>query len=97
MTVSFQTTEQASVSIAGGLHPADLTARPQVLEYKDNTGYHDLISTFAARNATGALLNTSFNMHGKPIVGTPVEALETLMQTDLDGVLINDMFIERQE
>ena len=44
-----------------------------------NPSYHDLISEFekvtgGKNKGIGAVLNTSFNLHGKPIVRSPEDA-----------------------
>ena len=48
------------------IHPHDATARPQILEAAWNPEYHALIRAFERRTGVGAVLNTSFNLHGEP-------------------------------
>ena len=45
-------------------HPADKTARAQILEKKTKSTIYKLISEFHKITGVGALLNTSFNLHG---------------------------------
>ena len=42
------------------------------------------------------VLNTSFNVMGKPIVHTVADAMAVLATTGLDGVLLEDTLIEKQ-
>ena len=36
-----------------------------------NPGYHAILSAFEGRTGVGGVLNTSFNLHGDPIVCDP--------------------------
>jgi carbamoyltransferase len=42
----------------------------------------------------GIVLNTSFNIHGEPIVCTPKDALETMMKTKTRHMALGNFFIE---
>jgi len=42
-------------------------------------------------------LNTSFNLHGFPIVLTPEDAIGVFLNSDLDAILLNGMYIEKRE
>ncbi len=77
------------------MHPADFTARPQILEKEANPSYYDLISEFEKITGVGALLNTSFNLHGDPIVRGPEQAIYTFENSELDMLLMNDILISR--
>lgn len=95
MTLAFETKEQARKDIPAALHPADFTARPQILEKEANPSYYDLISEFEKITGVGALLNTSFNLHGDPIVRGPEQAIYTFENSELDMLLMNDILISR--
>jgi carbamoyltransferase len=43
----------------------------------------------------GVLLNTSFNRHGHPIVGSPDDALMHLTNEWVDGLSIGRYYVER--
>ena len=96
MTMAFDSTTVASETLAGAIHPADRTVRPQILERERNPGYYELIEAFERQTGVGALLNTSFNLHGHPIVLGPEEALFTLENSDLDGVIIGEYLVTRR-
>ena len=91
MIEAFDTTDKAQEIIAG-LHPMDQTARPQTVN-EWNPGYRRLIAGFQHITGVGGVLNTSFNLHGYPIVGTPEIALNTLNNSDLDGLAIGNWLI----
>ncbi len=78
MIEAFDTTEKVDDIIAG-THPFDKTARPQIVN-EWNPGYKKIIETFEAKTGVGAVLNTSFNLHGYPLIGTPDVALSTLVK-----------------
>ena len=95
MTIGFESTPKAVLEIPGGLHPSDKTMRPQILSKIDNPDYYDLILEFQKITGVGALLNTSFNLHGLPIVGSPDDALNVFEKSDIDGMVLNDIYIEK--
>lgn len=95
MTMAFDSTPRARRELTAAMHPADFTIRPQILTRDENPAYHDLISAFHRMTGVGALLNTSFNLHGEPIVLGPEQAIRTFEQSDLDGLLLNDTLILR--
>ena len=45
----------------------------------------------------GALLNTSFNLHGYPIVLNAKDAIGVFLNSDLDALLLEDVYIEKKE
>jgi carbamoyltransferase len=95
MTLAFDSTDRARRELIAALHPGDFTGRPQLLERRLNPDYYDLIKSFESVTGVGALLNTSFNLHGDPIVRGPDEALRTLKLSDVDGLLLEDFLIMR--
>ena len=93
MTVGFETTNLGYKKMRAACHPADKTARAQILEKKHNPELYKLISEFHKLTGVAALLNTSFNLHGFPIVNTSEQAINVLIKSDLDGLLLNNFFI----
>lgn len=96
MTIAFETTPLAHRDLPATLHQADLTARPQVLTPEANPSYHALITEFQQSTEVGALLNTSFNIHGEPIVQTAADAIDVFRRSDLDALVLGDCFIEKR-
>lgn len=94
MIEAFDTTDKADDIIAG-LHPFDRTARPQTVG-GSNPGYRKLLELFKSRTGVGGVLNTSFNLHGYPVVGTPQAALWTLENSELDGLAIGGWLVHRK-
>ena len=50
---------------------------------------------FKKKIGYGALLNTSFNKHGMPIVMMPDDALWTLKNTEAKYLAIGNFFVEK--
>ena len=71
MTTSHDSTSFARKTIPAALHPFDRTARPQLVKKEINKKYFLLINEFKKLSGVGCLLNTSFNIHGEPIVNSP--------------------------
>lgn len=93
MTIGFDTTTEGYEAMIAACHPADRTARPQILHRDTNPALYDILEAFEALTGRGALMNTSFNLHGHPIVNTPAEALFVLENSELDGLILNDYLI----
>lgn len=94
MIEAFDTKEQGREIIAG-LHPYDLTARPQTVN-NWNKGWQEIIAEFKKITGVGGILNTSFNLHGYPLCGTLETAYWTFQNSKLDGLLLGDWLIERK-
>jgi len=92
MTMSFDITERAEEELIGAIH-VDGTCRSQILEKKDNETFHAIIKRFEEKTGIGAVLNTSFNLHGYPIVCTPEEAIDSMKKIGLDALLCCDHII----
>jgi len=97
MTVGFESTEAGKEMLAAALHPADKTLRPQILSKDANPSYHSLIEAFHRKTGVGGVLNTSFNLHGEPIVNTAADAYRVFTITDIDALLLDGMLITKKE
>ena len=96
MTIAYDLKGGFAEEIPGAVHPADKTARPQMLSQKDNPSYHHLLEEFGKITGIECLLNTSFNLHGDPIVESPLQAIETFSKTDIDILLFDSVAIQRK-
>ena len=96
MMISLHTTKKAHEHLINGMHQYDLTARPQILKKSHNPDYYEIIEEFRKRTGIGGLLNTSFNIHGEPIVSTPSDAISTLLRSGLKHLIIEDYYITKK-
>jgi len=69
----------------------DGTARVQTVRREDNARYYALIDAFGRRTGVPMLLNTSFNVRGEPIVGTPEDAVRCFTGTQMDLLVLGDL------
>jgi carbamoyltransferase len=96
MTFAVAANQYAREKIPAVVH-VDGTMRPQVMAASDNPLIHSLLCAFRDRAGVGVLLNTSFNRHGLPIVGSPEDALFHLRQGWVDSLWIGPWRVLRQE
>lgn len=93
MTIAFDTTELGRAHLRAAIHPADFTARPQIVTKETNPAYYELIKAFEKLTGVGALLNTSLNLHGEPVVRGAEDAWHTFIDSGLDGLILDDTLI----
>ena len=62
-----------------------------------NPEYRDVLRAFRDRTGVGGVLNTSFNLHGSPIIGTPEVALDTLKKSGLDAVALGPFLVSKAQ
>jgi carbamoyltransferase len=73
----------------------DNTARVQTVTREQNEWLYDLITEFEKQTGIGVLLNTSFNVDGKPILSTIQDAFKILRETQLDGLILEKYYIKK--
>ncbi len=73
----------------------DGTARVQIVHREVLPLYHRLITCFERRSGVAALLNTSFNVKGEPIVCTVHDALRTFFSTGMDSLAAGSFLIRK--
>jgi len=94
MLLDFNIAENKQKEIEGVVH-IDGTARIQTLFSKnDNPFMFDLLTYLDEKHNIKALINTSFNIKGKPIVHTIENAVESAKNMGLDAVVINGKLIQ---
>ncbi len=75
----------------------DYSARVQTVNKKINSRYHKLISAFKKRTGCAAIVNTSFNVRGEPIVCTPEDAFRCFMRTEMDVLVLENQILYKNE
>ena len=74
----------------------DYSARVQTVHRDTNPAYHALIARFGELTGCPVLVNTSFNVRGEPIVCTPTDAFRCFMGTDIDVLVAENCFLEKE-
>ena len=75
----------------------DYSARIQTVSKENNKKYHDLLSKFKEKTNCPVLINTSFNIRGEPIVNSPEDAFRCFMGTDLDILVVGNIYLEKNQ
>jgi carbamoyltransferase len=75
----------------------DYSARIQTVHEDTNPRYHSLLAAFERRTGCPVLVNTSFNVRGEPIVGSPEDAFRCFMGTDLDVLAVGNCYLRKQD
>ena len=78
------------------VHNADLTARPQLLQPGQNARYEAVLKHFGDLTDRHVLLNTSFNLHGEPIVCTAKDAVHVFANSGLDHMVLGPLLVSKQ-
>ena len=73
----------------------DYSARVQTVHRETNPAYHALIARFGALTGCPVIVNTSFNVRGEPIVCTPTDAFRCFMGTDIEVLVAENCFLEK--
>ncbi|MGC9539999.1 carbamoyltransferase family protein [Streptomyces sp. UG1] len=94
MSMASRVTAKAREQIPAIVH-ANGTARVQTVRPDENPLLHSVLDAFARRTGVPVLINTSLNVKGKPICGTPDMALDCLIESGLDGLLLEDWWMAK--
>ncbi|MDK2869855.1 MAG: carbamoyltransferase [Pyrococcus sp.] len=92
MTMSYLASDEFK-SLAPAVVHVDGSTRPQAVNYMHNPVYYKIIKEFEKRTGVGAVLNTSFNMHGEPIVCSPKDAIKTFKLAKLDLLVAEGLVV----
>ncbi|WP_238447394.1 carbamoyltransferase C-terminal domain-containing protein [Micromonospora sp. 4G55] len=71
------------------------TARVQTVTREQHPFLADVLTRFGELTGHPVLINTSLNIKGKPICGTPEMALDCLTESGLDGLLIEGWWVTK--
>ncbi|MDA0748871.1 MAG: hypothetical protein O2954_20325, partial [bacterium] len=86
MTVTFNVKPAWRKRLAGVCH-IDNTARPQTVTPQQNPQAYAILNEFYKQTGIPVLINTSFNIHGEPIVCSPEDAIRSF-QADACDILV---------
>ncbi|WP_228386302.1 carbamoyltransferase family protein [Ornithinicoccus halotolerans] len=89
------------VSVVRSTLPAvthvDYSARLHTVDPERHGRFHRLLSRFHGRTGCPAVLNTSFNVRGEPIVHSPHDALGCFLTTDMDALVLQDCLLLKDQ
>ena len=85
---------EGAQALAGTVH-VDGTVRVQTVDAGANPRFHRLLLAMAERTGAGAVLNTSFNVQGEPIVRTADQAVRDFRDTSMDALFLGGRLVVR--
>src|SRR3954468_13839061 len=75
----------------------DYSARVQTVHRETSPRYHALLSRFKSRTGCPVLVNTSFNVRGEPIVGSPEDAFRCFMGSEIEVLVVENCFLRKED
>ncbi len=91
MTMAYMVKKAEQNAMKSVIH-IDGSARPQMVG-KENELYYMLIKNVGDATGHAVVLNTSFNIHGMPIVMSPEDALLTMKKTNTKYMFLGNYFV----
>jgi carbamoyltransferase len=73
----------------------DYSARVQTVHRETNPLFHELLERFKAATGCPVVVNTSFNVRGEPIVGTPEDAFRCFMGSDIETLAVGNCVLAK--
>ncbi len=96
MMLAFPTNPKRRDEIVAAIHPHDATARAHIVDEAWNPSYDRVIREFEQRTGIGAVLNTSLNLHGEPLVCSPEDAVDTFERSGLPHLALGRFLISKR-
>jgi len=96
MMLAFPTQPKRRDELVAAIHPHDGTARAHIVEQAWNPDYHRVIQEFERQTGVGAVLNTSYNLHGEPLVCSADDALDTFERSGLQHLALGRWLISKR-
>lgn len=97
MIVTFDSTRLGRDKFKAAMHQYDFTLRPQVVRKEWNPPYWRILNEFEKMSGIGGVLNTSFNLHGYPIVCSPQDALEVFEKSGLKYLVLGKHLVSKSD
>lgn len=94
MSIASHVTELTRDKIPAVVHAND-TARVQTVTPEQNPFLAEVLAEFQALTGVPVLINTSLNVKGKPICGTPEMALDCLVDSGLDALMMEGWWVTK--
>ncbi len=75
----------------------DFSARVQTVHEHTNPRFYRLLQAFETHTGCPVLVNTSFNVRGEPIVGSPRDAYRCFMGTEMDYLVVEGLLLAKTD
>jgi len=96
MIIAFDSRPEGRHKCPAAQHPYDHSVRPQEVSAESNPDFYRLMKTYEEITGEGIILNTSFNLHGYPVVYKPAEALEVFDNSGLQYLALGNWWIWKE-
>ena len=94
MTMAYQVAREHRCHMAG-VTSIDGTCRPQVVSDDAAGDFAEVLRHARRLWGVAAVLNTSFNIHGEPLVCSPAEAVDVFLRSGADALAIGPLLVDR--
>lgn len=95
MTITFEVSDAWKSRVPEVVHE-DGTSRVQIVEENTNPRYYALLKEMERLTGNGAVLNTSMNRRGEPMVCSPTDALNMFFGSDLEYLVLEDLLVTKR-
>jgi carbamoyltransferase len=75
----------------------DYSARIQTVHEDTNARYYGLLRAFERMTGCAVIVNTSFNVRGEPIVGSPEDAFRCFMGTEIECLAVGNCWLRKEK
>jgi carbamoyltransferase len=93
MTMAYKVRDEHKRKLIGVIN-IDGSCRPQIVA-DIRSKYANLLKEIKTLTGYGVLLNTSFNIHGEPLVCSPKDAINTFISTGIKYLVIGDYIVSQ--
>ena len=94
MTMGFATTPAGRAALAGAVGP-DGSCRPQMVPENPAEPWYRLLAHVKTLTGTGAIINTSLNMHGKPMSDTAEGVVEAWLESGVQHLALGSALLSK--
>ena len=94
MTMAYRVSDDYRNQLAGVMS-VDGTCRPQIVSDDDDGPFAEVLRLARKHWQVAAVLNTSFNIHGEPLVCSPDEAVDVFLRSGADALAIGPFLVTR--
>lgn len=92
MTMAYMVAPEHRGALSGVMN-VDGSCRPQMVPDAASGPFADLLRAMRSRVGIGAVLNTSFNLHGSPLVCSPDQALDVFAACGADAIALGPFLV----
>ena len=84
-------------SVVPAITHVDHSARVQTVDGARSPRFYRILKAFEERTGCPLVINTSFNVRGEPIVGSPEDAYRCFLATHMDALVLEDCILLKEE